>query len=381
VEGSEVDGPDAISHLLEANEVPAQEAAHENLAVLPPDGGVLRDPPDLEVAWVLDRIWPARIGTSGGQVNRSRRFLAQRFVGPLEVVDASEAVEPSLLGAEVRAGWRGGALLEGSMHALVAAVLVRLSGLDELGGDAEGDPPHGELGEASDGGGGEGMAVVGADPLGEAQLPEQMFEAPDGGLEIEPEHASAVQEEAGVAVLDREREAEAAVSGPELTFEVGAPGGVGFVHGPHGWPRMGAAAPGLSVLHASAAEQDAMDRIDGRDGVELVPQLSSDLGSSPATVLADQEDALDDVGSRRVGAGARSVRAVLQAFQPLLTVALEPFVAGGSADAVAAAELREGKVGELGFQDESRALGLHGGSSPWHRGLPVEGAPRLRGEL
>jgi len=64
VEGSEVDGPDSLAHLFETDGVPTQEAAHENLAVLPPDGGVLRDPPDLEVARVLDRIWPARIGMS-----------------------------------------------------------------------------------------------------------------------------------------------------------------------------------------------------------------------------------------------------------------------------------------------------------------------------
>lgn len=38
LEGAEVDGPDAISHLLEANEVPAEQATHEDLPVSPTDG-------------------------------------------------------------------------------------------------------------------------------------------------------------------------------------------------------------------------------------------------------------------------------------------------------------------------------------------------------
>ncbi len=50
------------------------------------------------------------------------------------------------------------------MHALMAAVLLRMAGLDALDADAEPEPPDGELGEAEKRiGTGEGDAVVGAD--------------------------------------------------------------------------------------------------------------------------------------------------------------------------------------------------------------------------
>jgi hypothetical protein len=68
-------------------------------------------------------------------------------VGPLCVELVAEGVEAGLLLQAVRA-WRAGCFLfEGEMHALVAAVLLRLSGLDALDRDAEPEPPHREFGE------------------------------------------------------------------------------------------------------------------------------------------------------------------------------------------------------------------------------------------
>ncbi len=56
----------------------------------------------------------------------------------------AELVEAPLLSGPVAGGWDGAVGLERLVHALVAAVLVRRSGLDELGQDAELDPPHAE---------------------------------------------------------------------------------------------------------------------------------------------------------------------------------------------------------------------------------------------
>ncbi len=137
----------------------------------------------------------------------------------------------------------------------------------------------------------------------------------------------------------------------------------------------------LTGFDETVALEDLVDGIDARDGVDRGVELEDalDLAGSPAPVLPDLEDAVDDVGRRGVRAGAWPARAILQAVEPLLLVASEPLVAGGPADAVSAAELGEGEVGELGFEHEASAFGLHGGRSPWHRDLPVEGAPRYSG--
>lgn len=60
------------------------------------------------------------------------------------------------------------------MKAFMAAVLLGAAGLDELGPDAELDPPDGELGEAGDGGAREWIAVVRPDALRQAVLAEEM---------------------------------------------------------------------------------------------------------------------------------------------------------------------------------------------------------------
>lgn len=95
------------------------------------------------------------------------------------------------------------------MHAFVPAILLRLAGFDELGQDADRDPADRELREPGDGARGKGVAVVGADPLRQTVLLEEPAEAAQSSLEIEAQHSLAGEQEAGVAVLHSEGEAEA----------------------------------------------------------------------------------------------------------------------------------------------------------------------------
>ena len=69
------------------------------------------------------------------------------------------------------------------MHALVPAILVGGGGLDELRPDPEPQPPDAELREAAKSTGGKGLAVIGADAVGEAVLTEQAAEHYLGRLE------------------------------------------------------------------------------------------------------------------------------------------------------------------------------------------------------
>lgn len=67
------------------------------------------------------------------------------------------------------------------MHALVAAVLLRMAGLDALDRDAEAQPPDRELGEVEQGiGAGERDAVVGANGERQPALGKQPFEGRAG---------------------------------------------------------------------------------------------------------------------------------------------------------------------------------------------------------
>ena len=87
-------------------------------------------------------------------------------MGPDVVEGAAEVVEMALLSAEVGLRRASGFALESSVHAFVAAVLLRLSGLDGLRTDTETDPPGAEPCESSEADGSEGRAVVGADDGG-----------------------------------------------------------------------------------------------------------------------------------------------------------------------------------------------------------------------
>jgi len=87
---------------------------------------------------------------------------------PLLVVALDEGVEAGLLLQHVGRGWLGGFLLQGEMHPLVAAVLLRLPGVDALDLNPQPEPPDRELAEPVDRmRRREGHAIVGPDDLRE----------------------------------------------------------------------------------------------------------------------------------------------------------------------------------------------------------------------
>src|SRR5215475_1414933 len=73
---------------------------------------------------------------------------------------AKESIEVLLLLQAVEARRPGRLLLEGQMHALMAAVLLRTTWLDALDGNAEPEPPHRQLRQVEQGiGAGKGHTV------------------------------------------------------------------------------------------------------------------------------------------------------------------------------------------------------------------------------
>jgi len=270
-------------------------------------------------------------------------------------------VEATLLSPEVSLGRPCGTGFESSVHTLVAAVLLGLAGLDELGEDAEADPPDREPGEAAERVGGEGGAVVGADTLGQAVLAEEALEDGSGAFDGWGGEPVATEEEATEAILDGQRIAVEAVARAELALEVGAPDGVGRVHG-CGWPaRMSAARPTPFGWDETVAVQDSVDGADGRRVSigEAIAEKPLQLGGAPAAAAAELEDGLDDLSRSGVRAGVRPVGTIAEVLGPQLLEAAEPLIARLAADTVAAAELGEGEEAALGVDHEVEPF-VHG---------------------
>src|SRR5581483_10685209 len=118
-----------------------------------------------------------------GAIDLARAFHSERLVRAFGVEFGDKGIEAGLLLQTVLPWRSGGFLLQREMHALVAAVLLRLAGLDALDGDAEAQPPDREPGEVEERiWAGEGNAVVGADGERESALGEQPFEGGEGEL-------------------------------------------------------------------------------------------------------------------------------------------------------------------------------------------------------
>jgi len=99
-----------------------------------------------------------------------------------------------------------------------------------------------------------------------------------------------------VAVLDGEGEAEVAVLGPELAFEVGGPGGVGFGEDGKRRSRVGPSALGFLGFDATMPGEDPVDGVGtgGRNDRRILLELGADLPGAPAALLSDLEDAFHD---------------------------------------------------------------------------------------
>ena len=71
----------------------------------------------------------------------SRAWCGRSFVELLEKI-----IEFALLLQTVQACGTSGFRLESEMHAFMPAILLRMTGLDAFDGDAQTQPPDGELG-------------------------------------------------------------------------------------------------------------------------------------------------------------------------------------------------------------------------------------------
>src|SRR5271165_4445111 len=138
---------------------------------------------DIAVVQGVGEVGQAVIRARRGRIDFGGALHVERLVRPFLVEFLYEIVEAGLLLKAVQA-WRAGRLhLQGEVHALVAAVLLRMTWFNTFDRDAEPEPPDGEFGEVEQGiraGEGEGNAVVGADGLRQAAVAKEPLESRDG---------------------------------------------------------------------------------------------------------------------------------------------------------------------------------------------------------
>ena len=229
------------------------------------------------------------------------------------------------------------------MHPFVAAILLGGGGLDELGADAELEPPDAELREATKRARGERLAVIGADARGEAILAKEAAEDQLRRLQARAVESLASQEIPGVRVLDGKRIAVAAIAQLELALEVDRPDDIRAGDRGRRRARMGSALRAAAARDAAMPDEDAVDRRSDGDLVSRVgvEEQLVELAGAPAPGLAELEDLADEGRRGGVGAALGPMRAIGKALGPEAGVALEPLVAGLAADPVAPAELGE----------------------------------------
>ncbi len=131
----------AVVELSEADEFADQSLADEGVLASPFDFAPRAHPPRLMVG-VVPRVLDARRHRARrGRIEVGRRPLPERLVRPLLVIVTAERVEARLLLIGVGGRRPRGLLLERTMHALMAPVLLRRGGPDEMRLDAELEPP------------------------------------------------------------------------------------------------------------------------------------------------------------------------------------------------------------------------------------------------
>jgi hypothetical protein len=217
------------------------------------------------------------------------------------------------------------------MHAFMAAVLLRVAGLDTLDLDAEPEPPNRKLGEIEKRvRTGEGNAVIGADGFGQTELLENGLKYREGVGFLGGGERLAGEQVAAGKVGNRQRIAVATIGEHELALVVGAPQVIGLagkgkhrslrpVPSPH------------SALDQAMAVEHRMYRADRRGvHIRIEPgELLPDLRRAPARfVLLEAHDLRLDLERELVGVAIRPARAISEPVQADRVVADEDLVAG-----------------------------------------------------
>ncbi len=149
-------------------------------------------------------------------------------MGTLVVEDLDKFFEARLLLKKIGGGRLGGLFLQGQMHALMAAILLGMAGLDALNTDPQAEPPHGELAQVEQRMcGSERHTVIAADVGGQAALLKKPLKHRESVLFRGRRKGFTGEEKPAGVVGDRQRIAVLMIPQQKLAFVIGAPQFIG----------------------------------------------------------------------------------------------------------------------------------------------------------
>lgn len=139
------------------------------------------------------------------------------------VEDLPETIELLLLQPQRQSRRLGRIFFEGTMHALMPAILLRSAGLNAFVNDAQLGPGDRQLGQAEQSVAGERSAVVGPDPGVHAVLVHGGFADRDNLVQVHTQDGLTADEIAAVRIGNRERITSRAVVCAEVALEIHTP--------------------------------------------------------------------------------------------------------------------------------------------------------------
>ena len=146
---------------------------------------------------------------------------------PHGVVLGAEGIEARLLCAQRRLRRPRGFGFERAVQSLMPAILLRVSGGDEAGRDAQGAQPEADAREAARcPRGAEGWAVVAQDGRGHTEMVKALVQDCLDGAGARGGMRHTGEQEARRRIHDRQRIAPAAIARAELAFVVDGPEGI-----------------------------------------------------------------------------------------------------------------------------------------------------------
>lgn len=365
----EKDTPYRIVDLLKADVLTGQRGADKVVPSSEFKGALITDFSHLKMSWVRRFFDSRRHRSRRRLVVRGRGIAVETLVRSHVVELVDKASKAFLLGFHVSFSGQGCFLLQGKMHAFVAAILLGLTWSNTLMADAEFEPPHTEQREAKHTVAGEGNPIVGSDGLWQTVVGKKTFEDRFSPGTPSRSKSLAGQQISTTGIGNGKWIAIGPVEEAEFSFEVGRPDLVGTIHLQRWSRRMRRSSTTTTGLAQTMSLQDlpnstfSWPRNVGFSPAEVVKEFAW----PPTRVsLTHGDDAFFDRDRRSMRTGMRSPTYIIQCLKPSFVIAADPLVTGFSADAEPLTQLSHRIEAILVGQDKASSFIHRVGMEPRH---------------